>query len=552
MLLQIEDPTVRQPQKKAIGIDLGTTNTVVGYIKDGKVCIIPIDGNPLMPSVLSYDMGEFSVGTLTKDAVHSVKRFMHNPSKKIAFDKTVVELSAEILKKAKHEAEKALGEDITEAVITVPAYFDDTQRQATKDAAEIAGLKVLRLLNEPTAAALAYGLNQKSPDQSLYLVYDFGGGTFDVSLLKFSKGIFQVIGTFGDTHLGGDDIDLRIQTKLNLESPLKAREVKHQVPHPLLSGDDLKALTHDLIEITFKGCEAVLKDAGYEVQDLAGIILVGGSTRLYGLKESIMDRFGIQLYEQIDPDLSVAHGAALTAHALTQGSSTLLLDVTPLSLGIETMGGLAEKIIARNTPIPVRMAQDFTTYVDSQTMLKIHVVQGEREMAEDCRSLCEFTFKNIPAMPAGKAKIRITFALDADGILSVNAKELLTNQEQEVEVKPSYGLTEEQMRDILLDAHKNAKDDIEERLTSEAIIVALKFIDIVEQAVQIDKDLLSEAELTNIQRLIQEINHGIDHKDRGIIKKFKEDLTKATQTFAEKRLERAIRGSDGQNSFYKS
>lgn len=554
MLLQIEDESVIKNdellKKVAIGIDLGTTHTVVSFFQNGQFFICEADGQKLIPSVISYREAEFVVGknALNDDkAIHSVKRHMHNPTHTMDLDKNVVELSSIILKFAKDIAEKALQEKVTDAVITVPAYFDETQRQATQDAARLAGLNVLRLLNEPTAAALSYDLDKGK--EGLYLVYDLGGGTFDVSLLKLNKGVFQVIATGGDTALGGDDIDKALLDTLILaDSPknrLKVRQIKHDLAHiPEKSGitrDKLEEISKPFIYKTLQICDRVLEDGGYKHNDILGILLVGGSTRLYKLEDAIFRHFQTEIFKDIDPDLCVSYGAALQAHALTsRDNGTLLLDVTPLSLGIETMGGMVEKIIHRNTAIPIKKAQDFTTYQDGQTALKIHILQGEREMVDDCRSLGEFELRNIPPMPAGLARIRVIFSLDADGLLNVSAKELHTGVEQVIDIKPSYGLTDSQMEKMLFDAYKFGQDDLKKRLLQESIIQAKHFISIVKKALDEDGDLLDPVLKAQIFEDLVEINHGIERQDRDSIEKNKEKVTKATQSFAEQRLERSI------------
>jgi molecular chaperone HscA len=553
MLIDILDPSAKnthQDKKIAVGIDLGTTHTVVAYKNEEGVNVLSFSGSDIIPSVISKERDVFVIGKNAisqSGSIHSLKRHMNDPLKVLAYDKNILELTAEFLKQIRSEVSTQLNEDVTDAVITVPAYFDDTARQATKDAAFLAGFNVLRLLNEPTAAALAYGLDTKK--EGLYLIYDLGGGTFDASLLKFTKGVFQVLATGGHTTLGGDDIDHKIVKECGLEETtdnlLKAREMKHFVSKnnkdaDTLTKGDLLTLSCSLIQTTLKICDQVLKDAKINVQDLSGIVLSGGSTRLYGLKDALKSHFDTPLFDDLDPDLCVARGAALQAFALTQGSDTLLLDVTPLSLGIETMGGMVEKIIDRNSPIPVQKAQDFTTYQDNQTGLKIHVLQGEREMVKDCRSLSEFILSGIPPLPAGMARVRITFALDADGVLSVSAKEIHTGISQMIEVKPSYGLTHEEVKQMLYDSHANAKDDLEQRLLQESIVQVTHLLNVVKKAIDEDRDLLTDEEYDANIMIIQNIHKAIKENDRETIERLKEDLTKKTQKFAEKRLERSI------------
>ncbi|MEI8295054.1 MAG: Fe-S protein assembly chaperone HscA [Alphaproteobacteria bacterium] len=510
MLLQLVEPgqTHKAESTTAIGIDLGTTHSVVAVSQEQHTTIL---GEPLVPSVVFYpDNGQAVVGSLAMEqlktqplrGIRSVKRLMsphsHSPEHRLLIDegtgslprlrfgelqKTPIEVSADILKALKAQAEAALGYDVHEAVITVPAYFDDAARQATKDAATLAGLAVLRLINEPTAAALAYGLDNQA--EGVYAIYDLGGGTFDISLLRLHHGVFQVLATGGHTHLGGDDLDLIIlnhwlqkdieHLTSSIDCLQLARQAKHHLTLELhgkwtmpetgaevtLDRPTLDRLCAPLIAKTLDICQQVLADADLPISSIQGVVLVGGSTRLPSLRKAIADFFKRAPLTDVNPDEVVARGAAIQAEALTKGSNNLLLDVTPLSLGIETMGGLVEKIIPRNTPIPARVAQTFTTFEEGQTQMKIHVVQGERERVEHCRSLGEFILTNIPPMVAGAARIEVVYTLDTDGLLTVSAQEKTTGTHVSLDIKPSYGLAEEALNDLLSEQLNDQLDTIQ-------------------------------------------------------------------------------------------
>lgn len=573
MFVQLVDPRESQvtPSAKkspAIGIDLGTTHSVVAISQDNRARILTTpQGTRLIPSIVAYEHDMVLVGAEAQSCERplvSVKRLMGmaqvpdplKPGYPLApsddgvllrcgdFLKTPVEISADILKHIKQVAEEVIGEPVSEAVITVPAYFDEAARQETKEAAQLAGLKVLRLINEPTAAALAYGLDHNV--EGTYAVYDFGGGTFDISIIRFTKGVFQVIATAGDTQLGGDDIDQLIAGKFDL-SLIQARKIKEFLSdHPLypdlgFSREDLVTLIQPIISRTFEICTLALQDARLQLTDLSGVVLVGGSTRMPIVRQAVGRYFGQEPLVNLNPDEVVALGAALQAEALTVGSDTLLLDVTPLSLGIETMGGVVEKIIHRNTPIPVAIAQEFTTYEDGQAALMIHVVQGEREFVKDCRSLATFTLTGIPPMAAGVARIRITFALDVDGLLTVSAKEMTTGISQKVEIKPSYGLQDEELLEILRDNYEHGADDFGKRLLVEVKLEAEQFISMLTTALAQDGDLLDNAERTAIDQAVDVLQKSLNSEDKDGIKAQLRTVESLTQDFAERRIDRSMR-----------
>ena len=609
-LLQISEPgqsTSPHEHRLAVGIDLGTTNSLVATVRSGSADTLPdATGEHLLPSVVRYltdaepVVGRAALEAAASDPLNtiaSVKRLMGRgvadirhigetlPYEFVAGesqmprihtvsgDRSPVEISAEILKVLKQRAESTLGGELTGAVITVPAYFDDAQRQATKDAARLAGLHVFRLLNEPTAAAVAYGLDQKP--EGIYAIYDLGGGTFDISILRLNRGVFEVMSTAGDSALGGDDMDHAVANWMMQEAGIsgsagrgelralarEGRRVKealtdsdvvnielNQGDRPWrgeLNVDAFNRLVDPLIDRTLVPCKRALRDAGIKADEIDGVVLVGGSTRVRRVREQVESFFGKPPLANIDPDRVVAIGAALQADVLAGNKSEdemLLLDITPLSLGIEIMGGMTEKIIPRNSTIPIAKAQDFTTFKDGQTAMSIHVVQGEREMVDDCRSLARFELRDIPPMAAGGARIRVTYQVDADGLLSVNAREQTSGVEAHVEVKPSYGLTDNEIETMLKDSFAHAREDMDARNLREQQVDADRLIESVTAALAADgEELLDDAERTAILAALANLEAVRQGSDLQAIKQAISATDAVTQDFAARRMDAGMR-----------
>ncbi|WP_070887882.1 Fe-S protein assembly chaperone HscA [Pseudomonas argentinensis] len=608
-LLQIAEPGQSpQPHQRrlAVGIDLGTTNSLVAAVRSGVSEPLPdAEGRLILPSAVRYRADRVEVGEAARlqaasdpfNSILSVKRLMGRgladvkqlgeqlPYRFVAGEshmpfidtvqglKSPVEVSADILKVLRQRAEAALGGELVGAVITVPAYFDDSQRQATKDAARLAGLNVLRLLNEPTAAAVAYGLDQKA--EGVVAIYDLGGGTFDISILRLTGGVFEVLATGGDSALGGDDFDHAIASWVVEQAGLSADiepgaqrsllqaacaakealttadsvEVAYGQWRGVLPRADFQALIEPMVARSLKACRRAVRDAGIEVEDVGAVVMVGGSTRVPRVREAVGELFGRPPLTDIDPDQVVAIGAAIQADALAgnrraDGEELLLLDVIPLSLGLETMGGLMEKVIPRNTTIPVARAQEFTTYKDGQSAMMIHVLQGERELISDCRSLARFELRGIPPMVAGAAKIRVTFQVDADGLLSVSARELASGVEASIQVKPSYGLTDGEVARMLQDSFQHAGGDKAARALREQQVDAQRLLEAVEGALQADGERLLDAEERMVIELqMQELRDLLMGTDGLAIEQQTKRLSQVTDAFAARRMDSTVKAA---------